>query len=199
VQDEEHDADREAVGEHWIDSTRRRSRTGTTAIEWPLDSDPSIRWRLLRDLNRCTSRGRRRGTGARGARGLGRPAARPAATGWLCGSALGALNAVTRSFDGAVDLAEPYPTPWDAAFFASFEGVIDREIGAHGMSDLAYEVRRARGREHLLQPDRAGGHAASWEPVELSATLRVPSSPEQQALAHVSSLCCHEPDSANVS
>lgn len=73
-----------------------------------------------------------------------------------CGAALGALHAVTRAYDGAVDLASPHGTDWDEAFFGSFEGVVEREIGARGMGDLAVEVRAflERQRRNWVKSDR---------------------------------------------
>ncbi len=47
-----------------------------TTIDWLLDSDPAIRWQVMRDLTARAGRGRRRRTGKDRDRGLGRAAAR---------------------------------------------------------------------------------------------------------------------------
>jgi hypothetical protein len=72
-----------------------------------------------------------------------------------CGEALGALHAVTRAHDGTVDLPEPHPTPWHDAFFAAFDVVIERELVARGIDDLASSVRAFVGR-----------HRRTWVPAD---------------------------------
>ena len=48
-------------------------------IDWLLDSDPAIRWQVMRDLTDAPADGRRRRAGEGRERGLGRPAPRAAA------------------------------------------------------------------------------------------------------------------------
>jgi hypothetical protein len=66
----------------------------------------------------------------------------------MCGHALGAMHAVTRSFDGAADRSSPHPTSWVDGFSGAFEQVVRRELDLRGLSDLASRVRKFADRRH---------------------------------------------------
>ena len=53
-----------------------------TVMDWLLDSDPAIRWQVMRDLTDASARRGRGRARPGGRRRLGRPAARPPAPGW---------------------------------------------------------------------------------------------------------------------
>ena len=73
-----------------------------------------------------------------------------------CGEALGALHRVTRPYDGTVNLAGPHSSTWDEAFFASFEGIVEREVVARGLDELAGGARAfaEQQRRGWLRPER---------------------------------------------
>ena len=64
------------MGTAWTPMSRDRRLAGMTVIDWLLDSDPAIRWQVMRDLtHEPADVDRRRAVQGRD-RGLGRPAAR---------------------------------------------------------------------------------------------------------------------------
>jgi hypothetical protein len=73
-----------------------------------------------------------------------------------CGEALGAVHAVARAYDGAIDLAGPHATAWHEAFFAAFEGMVEREVVGRGLGELAGAVRAfvERARREWVTPER---------------------------------------------
>jgi hypothetical protein len=91
----------------------------------------------------------------------------------VCGEALGALHAVGRSFDGAVDRTARHDLPWSEAFFGSLDGLVRREAArpdglfrAHEPEVRAFvDARRARWvppRAYALShTDGLQGHVAS--------------------------------------
>jgi hypothetical protein len=127
-------------------------------LGWGMPSDElPLFWAAMSALGGVSVRDRRDGLDAEGFHRT-------------CGAALGALHAVTRGYDGVVDLAKPHARDWDEAFFGSFERAVERELGARGMDDLAARVqafaeRRRRdwakaGRYALSHVDGLQGHAA---------------------------------------
>lgn len=60
----------------------------------------------------------------------------------MCGDVLGAIHEVTRTYDGEVDLATPYPSSWHDAFFDAFGRVVSRQLDKPGLADLGRRARR---------------------------------------------------------
>ncbi len=121
-----------------------RDDQGMNVIDWLLDSDPSIRWQVMRDLTHEPARGRRRGAGSGRHGGLGRTAARPPGAGWAVGRA-----AVVPGLDG--HLPRPRAAPAVRPRARQRAGPAGRRAGAGAGHLAGSRLRDALGGQPLLR------------------------------------------------